>query len=342
MMDKVTQGERDQYVKELLVQRDQDRKEKLKVLKEEKESISPNQTKIFEIAFHKQTKMILDKINFIQEKRLDETNLPEYLNCLKEDINSLNKYLTVSTEFLTSYSIKKGLETIETFENKLKSLETAFLPRKKFGFKAKKTIEVRNPAENDKDVLCTDRDEVDMFNIKINSLSLISCGVFDRKNENLKLCNDEIDNNDVVLRNLENCTIFLRGNPNTVHMCNITRCSIFIGPVSTSVFIENCSDSDIVVACQQLRIHCTHHTRFYVHITSRIVIEDTHDVQLAPYNLEYEDLETHFKNSGLCESPNNWNMVDDFNWLAGDMPSPNWNVINVEERVLNWTSLINF
>ena len=36
--------------------------------------------------------------------------------------------------------------------------------------------------------------------------------------------------------------------------------------------------------------------------------------------------------AGLDEGVNNWDKVDDFNWLALDKPSPNWTVLPEDER----------
>ena len=71
--------------------------------------------------------------------------------------------------------------------------------------------------------------------------------------------------------------------------------SILCGPVSSSVFIEDCKDCTFVVACQQLRVHGTVQSLFYLHVTSRAIIEDCRQVSFAPYNLTYPELEQHFK-----------------------------------------------
>ena len=40
--------------------------------------------------------------------------------------------------------------------------------------------------------------------------------------------------------------------------------------------------------------------------------------------------------SGLDKSRNNWNKIDDFNWLSVTENSPNWTEIDNSERVKNW------
>jgi hypothetical protein len=104
------------------------------------------------------------------------------------------------------------------------------------------------------------------------------------------------------------------------------------GPVATSVFVDDCVDCISYLACQQLRIHNTKHCNFYLHVTSRAIIEDSTQVGFAPYSWKYDNIELHFKTAGLDVSRNNWDLVDDFNWLASDKPSPNWHILKDNEK----------
>ena len=66
--------------------------------------------------------------------------------------------------------------------------------------------------------------------------------------------------------------------------------SVQSGPVSGSIFVENCADCSFVVACQQLRVHSTSSSHFYLHVTSRAVIEDSRQLAFAPYSRTYPEL----------------------------------------------------
>jgi hypothetical protein len=98
------------------------------------------------------------------------------------------------------------------------------------------------------------------------------------------------------------------------------------------VFVDGCVDCIFHLACQQLRIHNTKHCNFYLHVTSRAIIEDSTHVGFAPYSWKYENIELHFKTAGLDVNRNNWDLVDDFNWLASDKPSPNWHILKDSEK----------
>ncbi|NWQ74299.1 TBCC protein, partial [Columbina picui] len=162
------------------------------------------------------------------------------------------------------------------------------------------------------------------------------CGFSGAENEELELGPAELLQRDVLLSQLRGCRVRLRGNANTVRVRDCRGCTVLCGPVSTSVMVDGCSDCVLVLACQQLRTHRTRGSRFYVQVTSRAVIEDCTDVSFAPYAWSYPGIERDFESSGLDRSRNNWNKVDDFDWLAADRPSPNWSLIPEQERISCW------
>ena len=147
---------------------------------------------------------------------------------------------------------------------------------------------------------------------------------------------EELHQRDVFLTELSNCTIRLYGNPNTLRLTKARSCTVLCGPVTTSVFLDDCSECVLAVACQQLRVHTTRDTRIFLQVTSRAIVEDCSGIQFAPYTWSYPGIDQDFEGSGLDRSKNNWNDVDDFNWLARDVPSPNWSILPEEERMIQW------
>ncbi|XP_010003272.1 PREDICTED: tubulin-specific chaperone C, partial [Chaetura pelagica] len=125
-------------------------------------------------------------------------------------------------------------------------------------------------------------------------------------------------------------------NANTLRVRDCRGCTVLCGPVSTSVLVDGCRDCVLALACQQLRTHRTRRCRFYVQVTSRAVIEGCAEVSFAPYTWSYPGIEGDFESSGLDKNKNSWNVVDDFDWLATDQPSPNWSVIPEQERIGCW------
>jgi len=163
------------------------------------------------------------------------------------------------------------------------------------------------------------------------------CGFSKRDNELLTLSNADVEKKDVVLSSLARCRVVIKGSPSTVHITSVQDCTILCGPTSGSVFVDDCQNTVIVVACHQLRVHRTSDTNFYLHVTSRAIIEDCMTVQFAPYNWKYTHLDEDFHNAGLDRERNNWSAVDDFNWLAADKQSPNWSVMDNDARICLWS-----
>lgn len=163
------------------------------------------------------------------------------------------------------------------------------------------------------------------------------CGFTKHDNEFLTLSNADVEKKDVVLSSLTGCRVLIQGSPSTVHVTSVQDCIILCGPTSGSVFVDDCLKSTIVVACHQLRVHRTSNTSFYLRVTSRAIIEDCSSVQFAPYNWMYAGLDEDFRKAGLDQQRNNWNAVDDFNWLAADKQSPNWSVMDKDTRIASWS-----
>jgi len=160
-------------------------------------------------------------------------------------------------------------------------------------------------------------------------------GFAHKENETLHLRHDEIAQKDAVFRNLRDCHLIIEGGALTVHFISLVGCRILCGPVSTSVFIESCQNCKFVIACQQLRTHHTYDTDFYLHVTSRGIIEDSQRLRFAPYNWNYTNIEKHFRFVDLDSQQNHWNLINDFNWLSS-APSPNWKILEESERIAEW------
>lgn len=63
----------------------------------------------------------------------------------------------------------------------------------------------------------------------------------------------------------------------------------------------------------------------YLHSASRPIIEDCQNVRFAP-------LPGVFAVPGLSSEANQWDQIDDFNWLKAE-PSPNFGILQEAQRV---------
>ncbi|XP_040468070.1 tubulin-specific chaperone C [Falco naumanni] len=253
-------------------------------------------------------------------------------------LQGLQKLLTESVRFLAPYELRQGQEAVARLQGDLAARRQQLQPKKKFAFRALKKEAAPGseprPAEPARPAAAAPPPRPGTAEGEPSGPPL--CGFSGAQGQELELGPAELLQRDVVLSELRGCRVRLRGNANTLRVRDCRDCTVLCGPVSTSVLVDGCSECVLVLACQQLRTHRTRDSRFYVQVTSRAIIEDCTKVFFAPYAWSYPGIERDFESSGLDRNRNNWNLVDDFDWLATDKPSPNWSLIPEQERVSCW------
>ncbi|XP_022061997.2 tubulin-specific chaperone C [Acanthochromis polyacanthus] len=250
----------------------------------------------------------------------------------------LQKFLNDSLMFLTQYELRQAQAALQKLQTSLTETREEALPKKKFAFRARtKAAEKVSAAGTPPPDAAGTPPPADPDVTVVDGTSE-QCGFSNVKDELLTKTAEEIQKQDVLLTHLSNCKVRLMGSPSTLHLKNIDGCEILCGPVSSSVFIDQCRNSTLAFPCQQLRTHNTIDTQVYLHVTSRAIIEDCRGLSFAPFSWSYPTLEEDFAVSGLDRQQNNWREVDDFNWLAAGTPSPNWTVLPEADRKSSWDS----
>lgn len=105
---------------------------------------------------------------------------------------------------------------------------------------------------------------------------------------------------------------------------NIHRCLIVTGQVAGPAHITGISDSILVVAARQVRIHECKNVDVYLYCSSHPIIEDCSGLRFAPLPPSFQTPEDPAKNQ--------WDQVDDFKWLKAEK-SPNWSILPEESRI---------
>lgn len=320
-------------IQERLQKRHQARAEDAERRKEAKESKSVAEEKgeYFSSSFNTERASIDELLSSCSGA--DRATVAQRLEEATAKTFQLQKFLNDSTLFLTQYELRKAQAALQKLQSSLAEAREEALPRKKFAFRARakatdKAADAPPPdaaAPADSSVAKAD-----------GAAESEQCSFSNMDGVCLTKTADEIQQRDVLLTHLTNCKVRLFGSPSTLHLKHIDNCEILCGPVSSSVFIDHCTNSTLAIPCQQLRTHNTTDTRVYLHVTSRAIIEDCHGVSFAPFSWSYPTLEEDFAVSGLDQSRNNWSQVDDFNWLAAGTHSPNWSVIPEADRRANW------
>ncbi|XP_062859788.1 tubulin-specific chaperone C [Trichomycterus rosablanca] len=320
-----------------VLRRDQQRLEELERRKHAKESktVSEEKSDHFSAAFNLEKSAIEELL--LNCAQTDHQKAMQMLEEATVKSQQLQKFLNDSMMFLTQYELRQAQANLQKLQSSLAERRSEVMPKKKFAFRSRTTGASQQSATTPS--VSEGKTMTDQNTSGVDgAITACQCGFSNIDNQVLIKRSEEIQQRDVLLSHLTNCKVRLFGSPNTLHIKNVQNCQILSGPVSSSVFIDECKDSTLVLACQQLRTHNTTDTQIYLHVTSRAIIEDCTRVGFAPFNWVYDELDADFKVSGLDPLRNNWTQVDDFNWLAAGTPSPNWTVIPESERASHWDS----
>ncbi|KAI9012989.1 tubulin binding cofactor C-domain-containing protein [Gaertneriomyces semiglobifer] len=132
----------------------------------------------------------------------------------------------------------------------------------------------------------------------------------------------------------------------TLHIKSLTSCIVITGPINGSVFIEDCVNCVLVVACHQFRMHKTTRTDIYLHTPTHPIIEDCHGIRFASYPyrelqeaLTATVLDDLFQAASLKSDENRYQEVNDFKWLR-KTASPNWTLLTEKEAKRGWNKWI--
>ncbi|KAL1264650.1 hypothetical protein QQF64_005005 [Cirrhinus molitorella] len=316
-------------VPERVLRRDQARLEEAERRRNVKESqtVSEEKSDFFTSTFNAEKTAVEEMLSSCNDSDRDKAAKTLEEATLK--FQQLQKFLNDSIMFLTQYEIRQAQASLQKLQSSLAEKRDEVLPKKKFAFRSRNTGASKQPAP-------IQQTTVAGTVVVDAAVSVDQCGFSNADNQVLIKQNEEIQQCDVLLSHLTNCKVRLYGCPSTLHIKNVRKCEILCGPVSSSVFVDQCTDSTLVFPCQQLRTHNTTATQIYLHVTSRAIIEDCNGIRFAPFTWAYPGIHDHYKVAGLDPNRNNWTEVDDFNWLAAGTPSPNWTVIPETERICSW------
>jgi len=320
-----------------LRQRETERQKMLEAKRQAREASSAENENV--LLFTCQFKTSCDNLTSrIEESTSKEkASLPSHFDSINTELQQLTKFLADSKIFLPSYDLRKSQERIDELSEKLNLIRSTLIPKKKFGFKKEK----KNSSPPVASIVSGDGDHTKSTSeLGIQAPVEVDEGdrvIADRRDA--RICLTDVDNRVVGLVRVQDSDLFVRGSPSAMHVRDLINCRVIVGPTSGSIFIDRCQNCSFVVACQQLRIHRTHSTRFYTHVTSKAIIEDCTTASFAPYDITYPGLDEDYATSGLDRNRNNWNLVDDFDFLASGA-SPNWRLMDQSEAVVNWNEHI--
>lgn len=256
---------------------------------------------------------------------------------ISKRIETLQKYFTEHTSFLPTYEVRKAQEHLGKIDRLAQEKRDKIVPKKKFGFKSKQNLtSLESKIESEAVTAAATSKLKPTVDLDINVES--TCCLRGLRDQTVVKLEEEINGKDVAIIDVKNTTICLQGSPSVLHIDSIDSCTILCGPVVGSTFINKCTNSKLVLACHQLRIHETNNTQFYIHVGSRAIIENTRDVAFAPFTWTFPRLDDHFSSSNLKPTGEyNYTAIDDFNWLNEGQKSPHWRFLEESEQ-LKWVT----
>mmetsp|Transcript_10944 Transcript_10944/g.40910 ORF Transcript_10944/g.40910 Transcript_10944/m.40910 type:complete len:250 (-) Transcript_10944:32-781(-) len=131
---------------------------------------------------------------------------------------------------------------------------------------------------------------------------------------------------DFLLKDLKSCTIVLKGVVRALRLQNLEDTVVFAGPSIGPAYVQNCDKCALSLAAQQLRIHGTTATQFFLWTVAGPIIEDCSELKFSPYEYAYDEFWTDLQESKLESKENAWASVKDFRWLKAQS-SPNFELL---------------
>jgi hypothetical protein len=90
------------------------------------------------------------------------------------------------------------------------------------------------------------------------------------------------------------------------------QCRIFIGPCSSTVFLRDCEDCQVLVLCKQLRLRDCAGMEIALFCESQPVVESSRDIRLGCAQVGHGALGSQLENAGLNPWNSTWWDVHDF------------------------------
>lgn len=269
----------------------------------------------------REARRLEDELNCAMVHDDDKASLEKQFRAAVDGLEALKKKFADMKIFLPAYNLRKAQEILNSLRDKIDKKRDACFPRKRFAFKAQpmpmKLVATSQHQSSDKGNTASKKEPTDFI---LGSFY----GFKDIQDASLTIDREESFGKDIQLINLSKCKVLIKGRPCSVSVFKCTDCEINIGPVDSSVFINNSYNCKFQITCHQLRVHRSSKCTFSVHLTSRGIIEDSTNLIFSKYSWDYPGIEEDARLTSLDLNNNNWDKIDDFNWLVKDQPSPNW------------------
>lgn len=220
--------------------------------------------------FLKEFNILKLRVESLLSDKLNDTTMAS------EELHNLSRFVSENAPNIPGYEMRKAQMEIIKLKTEIQLLEESTRSQRKFKFSRKNNIPKPIPPTNEPST----KDAENPTTLVETLLPTLS----NLKDETIVIDPQQSSNKDIWLNNLNKSTVIINGVPSALHMTCLVDCQVIVGPVRTSVFLEDCSHSTFALGCQQLRIHKSNNCDFYLHIGSRVIVEDCSGLRFAPYS----------------------------------------------------------
>lgn len=219
----------------------------------------------------------------------------EELKSLLLEISNMETMLANSSFYLPTYSIQSSQTSIIKLKEEVEAATAELLPKKKFSFRSKATKPVTKEVEKSKEMQPVTESK------PVSAPVPSFYGIKDQQDCSLVRYAEDLEDREFMLTNLSNCKVYLIGKCRALYVNKLRNCQVCTGPVTGSVLIDDVEGSTLMLASQQIRIHSTKNTDFYLRVRSRPIVEYTSSVRFAPYAFRYPGVESALQGANLHE-----------------------------------------
>ncbi|KAL1474364.1 hypothetical protein MTO96_020889 [Rhipicephalus appendiculatus] len=206
---------------------------------------------------HEQHLDLLDKFSHCK-RQLEQLLNTNDLAQLEEKLQELQAIITEVASHLPAASLRWVQEQFATLRSQVDEVREQLKPRKRFAFKSARG----SKAPTGSDARLEGKREPGPSLPAVTVKNACTMGFQGRSGETLML--SEVGGKDTELDSLDDCQVTVQGCPATLFARRLRNCTIWCGPVASSVFVEECCT--FLVACHQLRVHNSHKCEFRVHV----------------------------------------------------------------------------
>lgn len=153
--------------------------------------------------------------------------------------------------------------------------------------------------------------------------------VSDLKGETVVKTPGSINGESFVLKNLEDCSVFILDYSSEVEVTNCSNCQIFVGPVDGPAIFDGVRNCSVAVACQQFQAKGCKDVEFGLYCATQPSLSSSRGIRIAPWAGAYPGLTAHFAAANLDPSAaaNHWNKVYDAQSGDSGSAEPNFEVV---------------